>query len=1072
MKLTNEQIKAITVPQSKEERTNVLVSAGAGAGKTFVLIERIAKLLKVCDLDELLVLTFTNQAAASMKEKLRTKLEEDESLRKYLEKIDNAKIMTFDAYSLFLVKKYHLKLGLDPNIQIMDEYYKKTKLREIISEVLEEYYKENNETLKRYFKEDLIRNDETLINDLETLYYTLDKKVDTLDFIKNYKLNFYTKENLNDLKNRYIKLLNSFIDEEKTNLQMLASYLDYKKEVLEEIGRDEGNLDDALIKWMDKVLPCINKTLSYEELKGVFSYQIPARSRKGNNIIQTELVNKAISEIREIIKDSKMQKQEFVSFEDEDDIIESIIYEKDYIFLFLEMIEKIINKYSLYKAKYNVYDFSDIAKLAIKLVKENDDIRDEIKNSLYEILIDEYQDTSDLQEDFINLISDYNVFMVGDIKQSIYLFRNANPFLFTEKLEKYSKGEGGQRVDLTSNFRSRNEVLRDVDRIFKHLMTKDHGDVDYQDNHSLKAGNKNYETLGKLDKDSHMDLIGYYSDKEKKKTDDEIEAFYIAQDILRRKGNDLVYDSKLGSLRPSTFKDYCILIDRSTEFESLKKILEFYSIPTIIYSDTVVEEEDIVYVLNALIRLVLYSSKDNLSKKEAQEYYHLFYVLAKSFLFEYDDNYVAKIMIKVRDENKYYTKPYEYLDGKRSYFDPIFEKSYNLAKLVNEASFTYIYDEILKEFNLYKHLPKIGNVKDQLTIIERIRSFIDFASLVGDDYFTISDKITGIKDGTDFKYTADQNEDVEAVKIMTIHKSKGLEFTYCYFPYLNKRFNFDDFTKIKIGYLEESGLYCKRKTDKANVVFEVGYREAKRKQISEKIRLLYVALTRTKEKITIINKVNPDKAPPAEFEFTDSLSSFGDFLNAIPNFKYDIQDVDVNKDYLSHSYKEYKYKLKKQNYNDVSYLKEEVQEKRASKKVIKVLDEKEKQDIEYGNMLHAIMESVDFHNLESIESKEILNIIQDPKNIFFNDLNNSKFYQELEFIYQMDQEKVHGIIDLLIERDDIIYIVDYKASDIDNKDYDKQLKVYYDYVRSRSSKNVECYLLSLIQNRFRKVEVN
>lgn len=145
---------------------------------------------------------------------------------------------------------------------------------------------------------------------------------------------------------------------------------------------------------------------------------------------------------------------------------------------------------------------------------------------------------------------------------------------------------------------------------------------------------------------------------------------------------------------------------------------------------------------------------------------------------------------------------------------------------------------------------------------------------------------------------------------MTIHKSKGLEFTYCYFPYLNKRFNFDDFTKIKIGYLEESGLYCKRKTDKANVVFEVGYREAKRKQISEKIRLLYVALTRTKEKITIINKVNPDKAPPAEFEFTDSLSSFGDFLNAIPNLKYDIQDVDVNKDYLSHSYKEYKYKLK------------------------------------------------------------------------------------------------------------------------------------------------------------------
>ncbi|HHU21525.1 MAG TPA: UvrD-helicase domain-containing protein, partial [Acholeplasma sp.] len=405
MKLTNEQIKAITVPQSKEERTNVLVSAGAGAGKTFVLIERIAKLLEVCDLDELLVLTFTNQAAASMKEKLRAKLEEDKSLRKYLEKIDNAKIMTFDAYSLFLVKKYHLKLGLDPNVQIMDEYYKKTKLREIISEVLAEYYKENNEILKRYFKEDLIRDDDTLINDLERLYYTLDKKVDTLGFIENYKLNFYTKENLNDLKNLYIKLLNSFIEEEKTNLQMLASYLDYKREVLEEIGRDEGNLDDDLIKWMNKVLPYVNKTSSYEKLKEVFSYQIPARSRKGNNIIQTELVNKAISEIRTTIQKSNMQKKEFVSFEDEADIIESIIYEKDYIFLFLEMMEKIINKYSLYKAKYNVYDFSDIAKLAIKLVKENDDIRDEIKNSLYEILIDEYQDTSDLQEDFINLIS-------------------------------------------------------------------------------------------------------------------------------------------------------------------------------------------------------------------------------------------------------------------------------------------------------------------------------------------------------------------------------------------------------------------------------------------------------------------------------------------------------------------------------------------------------------------------------------------------------------------------------------------------------------------------------------------
>ena len=173
-----------------------------------------------------------------------------------------------------------------------------------------------------------------------------------------------------------------------------------------------------------------------------------------------------------------------------EEIEESLLISKESIKIIIEILKRYYKEINEYKKDNDLYEFTDIELMAINLVKSNFEIKEELKNSFYEICIDEYQDTNDLQEEFIKLISNNNLYMVGDIKQSIYRFRNANPSIFKDKYDNYSLNNGGIKIDLLNNFRSRCEVINSINEIFSHIMDDDIGKANYKLDHEMIASNK------------------------------------------------------------------------------------------------------------------------------------------------------------------------------------------------------------------------------------------------------------------------------------------------------------------------------------------------------------------------------------------------------------------------------------------------------------------------------------------------------------------------------------------------------------------------------------------------------
>ena len=260
------------------------------------------------------------------------------------------------------------------------------------------------------------------------------------------------------------------------------------------------------------------------------------------------------------------------------------------------------------------------------MLKDNKEVREELANYFSEILIDEYQDTSDIQETFISLISNNNVYMVGDIKQSIYRFRNANPYIFKNKYDNYSNHLNGEKIDLNKNFRSRSEVINNINLMFNYIMNDNIGGADYKTSHQMVFGNTAYNN----NEEFNMQILTYDHDKSFNKN--EIEAFLIAKDIKNKINNKYqVFDKKTSSLRGATYNDFVILMDRTTDFELYKKIFEYQNIPLAIYKDETLNGEVDTTVLCNLLCLIKATRERDFSTK----FKYLFTSIARSFLFRF-----------------------------------------------------------------------------------------------------------------------------------------------------------------------------------------------------------------------------------------------------------------------------------------------------------------------------------------------------------------------------------------------------------------------------------------------------
>lgn len=821
---TKEQQLAIT-----SKGSNIIVSAGAGSGKTAVLTKRVLHFIQNENyhLDEFLILTFTKLAAGEMKERIRKALTEVDSPE--ASKVDFASITTFDAYALSLVEKYHFLLGISPNIRIVDTNVIGVRKRTIISEIFEEYYQKEDPAflhmIRKYcFKDDLV---------IQKLVLQFSEKasleLDTDAYLSNYLENYYS----DDVMNQYICF---FKDEMRKKVDHLMQQNDLLPQVL--ANKKQGQTYQNVV---EEYLDFLFHAHTYDELV----HAIPKENfpRKPANLESFEEANikqykECYTEIKEFIQSLPSSTKDFQQVFEEEKPIARIL---------IQIVKELNYRLQMYKKQYDVYEFEDIAKLALQLVTKHPEIKEEIKNHLKMIMIDEYQDTSLLQEVFISQIASNNVYMVGDIKQSIYRFRNAKSDIFANKYQDYLQHKGGIAINLNKNFRSRKEVLDDINYLFKQLMSLDIGKADYQKDHLIEYGNKKYDLAGKTSTSHHSTFITYPHPNNSGDIP-LIEARLIANDIIQKINThyQVVDDaSKTPRLRDCQFSDFCILMDRGSSFPIYAKVFNEYQIPLYIENDENISENEVVLVLTNLLRLIQAIQTND---HQSATFKKAFFSIARSFLYQYTDQTLYEISKDNRFQECSFLKQM---------------KAYIFAHL--DLPIARLFKNLLFELEVYEKCVRIGNVEKNEKYLDTFLTMFEEMSKL--DY-SLDDFILYMEDinAYELKITlASTGSNVDSVRMMNIHKSKGLEFKIVYFAGLKKTFNQKDFTS-SFGVSPKYGLILPPNDEKKLCITKyMNQVDEKKEDLSEKIRLLYVSLTRAKEKmIFLLEDENYEKSKMME----------------------------------------------------------------------------------------------------------------------------------------------------------------------------------------------------------------
>ena len=1010
IRYTDEQLEAITTPVY-----NTMISAGAGSGKTKVLTQRVFNhLANNIDVDRLLVLTFTNAAAAEMKQRVIKLLVDDNSLdqsikNNQLNKIDSAYIMTFDAYSLFLVKKYHQLLNVDKDIDIADSNIINGITDKYLDEIFEEQYV-SNDVFKDIISKYCVKDDDVVKGFVKDLNKKLDLIYDRDSFIAKYNNTFFSDNYLNNELDSYTSLL----------LQKLKQ--------VDVLLNEISELDD-----INRYFTCwegINNLNSYEEVRSYVANISAVRKKNKEEYDEDALILK--DKIKDIIKDIN----ELTKY-DKTTLFNDVLINKDYVNCLLELAEELNRRINVYKKENNLYDFIDIAKLAIEVVDKNDDIRESIKNNFYEILIDEYQDTSDIQELLINKISNNNVYVVGDIKQSIYRFRYANPDIFKKKYEDYSKGVGGKKIDLTNNFRSRFEVLRDINLFFNKTMSSSVGGADYTNGHQLVAGNLSYLK----DEKYKCEILSY--EKQKGIDSAYIEAQLIADDIKQKVHTFQLKDHLCD------YRDITILVDRSSKFDVFKEVLTANNIPNFIETEEKMSESDLLTVIRSIFKLLVNYDK------------HAYISLERSFLCETSDEDI-----------------FNNIKNNIVFDSPTYIKINNIKTNIDTKTISNILDEIMDSFDVYGKLVKIKDVHASNVKIDYLYQLANNLNNLGYTYKDFNDYLVDVFDREDDIKFRIGSEVENAVRITNYHKSKGLEYNVVYYPCLSYSFNQQDkkgdflFDKnhgiIMPAFINNRGL-------RDTFIKEIYKYNYDLEDIGEKIRLFYVALTRAKEKMIIINSFD-EKIDPVDYPLDDMMkASIKNYSSMLTYIKNDLSHFIVNKDIPeileNTSNKDIFTSLTKSNKlvlkPNIEVIPQEVTTSHFSKSA-GLIDQTTLDKMELGTKIHYYLEMLDFKNPDYsyVDNKYLNKIKQFINSPLLENIKEAKIFKEYEF---MDNGK-HGFIDLLLEYKDKIVIIDYKTKTIDDVHYDEQLNGYRTYVESLSSKPVYCFLYSIIDETYREVK--
>ena len=1030
MDYTKSQVEAIEF-----KGKNVLVSASAGSGKTGVLKERVIQKLKNgVDIDQLVILTFTEAAALEMKSRIVSEIHK-ENLVDQIDKVDNAIISTFDAFTLRLVKEYHYLLGLDNNIGINDQVIIKSRKQEIIEEVLKGYYLDNSPEFNLLFKRYFSKSDYWLGESVYLIGEAFRKMPNYFEVIENYDKLYLADEFLNEMASKYVFNLRD---------QIKALYPDFKMNFINHLESREENYQEYLVNLNGR----INEIFAVKNQEDLFyallNPNLPTKPRK-SELVKPEIA-KEIEDIKKEFNDLFL-----VNYED---LVMNFNSAVPSIKVLLDIVSAYLKEFENIKLKESLFSFEDIMFLAIKLFKEFSDVKRKFKSTIKEILVDEYQDTNDLQDEFIKLIANENIFMVGDVKQSIYRFRDANPKNFMRIYEDYINTGNGKAIFLQENFRSNRFVLKSINEIFTKIMTKNVGGVDYSGEQVLITG---FKENFPLHVDNALELKLY--DLEKIKEDypsiqkPEIEAHLLALDIKNRiSSNDELFDLKRNVKRKLNYEDITILVAHKSDFLTISKVLSQYNIPIDLYDDEpFFSSDEISFIFQYLILINCFRDREYFKKYFKTS----LYAVARSFVYKVKDQAVSELFT--------FEKFDELCDLERlsSYkeFQVIYSDINDIISSYWDFPPSKILEAVYDKCHIYKNISLLDNPRKKE---EKLDFFL--AKVKSFSNFTYSDLIKYLEliiETSDFDIQyAEVKKNVNAVKLMSMHKSKGLQFPVVYLIGLYKKFlNMEN--KEAFIFHKDYGILTKAFDDGfyPNFMQRLFFKEVEKENLSERIRLLYVAMTRAINKVVLVLDFDESLV-----EEKKSITSFKNIIyQTLPILESDVVDFsisDLNKNQVKLEKTSEVIDLKK-----FDFPREKREVARYSKTIVNLVDDEIKNIIDVGIEYHQLLEMIDYNSVEeSIKDfpfalkKSISTLINTE---LFKGLINPKFYQEYEFYQESERVNFRGVIDLLIIDEDMVYALDYKLKNIEDIGYRKQLIGYYEYLKDKVDKPIKLFLYSL-----------
>ena len=868
---------------------NILVSAAAGSGKTAVLVERIITMLtakeRPVSVDELLIVTFTEAAAAEMKERIRRAIEkellsrpEDEHLMRQATLIHNARITTIHSFCLSVIRDHFHVIDLDPGFRIGEEGELKLLRHDVMGELLEDFYSWGEPEFLDFVTAYGTGRDDGKVEELVLKIYEFSRSYPDADGWLSSCVDAYRASSREEFEESFLAGL--IRENARRYLEDAYALTEQGLMVCMEpdgpAAYEAALLDDQ--QMIGRLLAAETFGELSERMRGIAFARLAANRDKTVSEEKVSFVKAVRDEVKGLVGDVSSQ----YFYEDMDGMLEDLALCEPKMEVLAKLTAEFGKRFEAKKREREIIDFSDMEQYALRILTERRDgglvpsaVAREYQQQFLEIMIDEYQDSNFLQEAILTSISGvsqerYNIFMVGDVKQSIYRFRLSRPELFMEKFDSYSLESGErQRIDLHKNFRSRSEVLESANYIFRQIMTKPLGGIAYDDGAALYAGADYPEAAAGYGGEcedaaetaspvTEVLVIDGDTDGETKgaATEREIEARAIAGRIRELKRSHQVVDKETGKFRPVRYSDIVILTRSVKGFADVfTEVLNREGIPAFAGTREGYFKTQEIGVLLDYLRVL-----DN-----AYQDIPLAAVLASSFggVTELE---LARVKSAYK-EMPFYRAVFAYREegedeGLRDKLERCLGQRERLRRRVPYTPVPELLRRIFADTGYGEFVSSMpGGQQRQANLEMLLEKAKAFESTSYRGLFHFVRYIEQLqKYDVDYGEAALEDEQSDTVRVMTIHKSKGLEFPVVFVSGLGKRFNMQD---ARSSVVLHAGLGVGldavdtgRRTKSPSIVKKVIQKEEALDALGEELRVLYVALTRAKEKLILTGTIS------------------------------------------------------------------------------------------------------------------------------------------------------------------------------------------------------------------------